>query len=202
MKKFNSICVYGASSKAISEDFKACAYNIGKEIAIRGYTLVFGGGAEGVMGESARGAYENGGKILGIAPTFFDVDGILFENCTEFIYPETMRIRKQLLEDKSDAFIVAPGGIGTLDEFFEILTLKQLSRHNKPIVLFNQNGFYDNLVELLEHLADNKFMTHATIDLCFITDDIYEAFKYIEEYDDENMPITHFKYVNNQLKKK
>ena len=202
MKKLNSICVYGASSKAISEDFKACAYNIGKEIAIRGYTLVFGGGAEGVMGESARGAYENGGKILGIAPTFFDVDGILFENCTEFIYPETMRIRKQLLEDKSDAFIVAPGGIGTLDEFFEILTLKQLSRHNKPIVLFNKNGFYDNLVELLKHLADNKFMTHATIDLCFITDDITEAFKYIEEYDDENMPITHFKYVNNQLKKK
>ncbi len=200
MKKINSICVYGASSKAIDDAFKDCAYEIGKTIAKRGYSLVFGGGAEGVMGASAHGAFDNNGKIIGIAPTFFNVDGILFENCTEFIYPKTMRERKQLLEDKSDAFIIAPGGIGTLDEFFEILTLKQLSRHNKPIVIFNKNGFYNNLIELLKHLADNKFMTHATIDLCFVTDNVEEAFKYIEEYDDENMPITHFKYVNNQLK--
>lgn len=201
MKKINGVCVYGASSKAIDKDFKACAYEIGKEIALRGYTLVFGGGSEGAMGASAQGAFDNNGKILGIAPSFFDVDGILFENCTEFIYPETMRERKKLLEDKSDAFIIAPGGIGTLDEFFEILTLKQLSRHNKPIVIFNKNGFYDKLIDLMKHLVENKFMTEATMTLFFATDDVKKAFDYIENYDGENMPITHFKYVNNQLNK-
>ncbi len=202
MSKIKSVCVYGASSKAIDKEYLNCAYDIGKKIALKGYSLVFGGGSEGVMGASAQGAYDGKGKIIGIAPTFFNVDGILFENCTEFLYPETMRERKQLLEDLSDAFIIAPGGIGTLDEFFEILTLKQLSRHNKPIVIFNKNGFYDNLIALLDYLADNKFMTHATLDLYHVTDSVDDAFKYIEEYDDVNLPITHFKYVNNELKKK
>ena len=107
--------------------------------------LVFGGGAQGMMGAAARGVRDGGGSIIGVAPDFFDVDGVLFPDCTEFIYTKTMRERKQILEDSSDAFIITPGGFGTLDEFFEILTLKQLERHNKAIVVLNVAGYYDNI---------------------------------------------------------
>ena len=101
---------------------------------------MYGAGANGLMGAVARGVCEENGTIIGVTPSFFNVDGILFENVSELITTETMRERKQIMEDKADAFIVTPGGIGTLEEFFEILTLKQLGRHGKAIVIFNQNG--------------------------------------------------------------
>jgi uncharacterized protein (TIGR00730 family) len=111
---------------------------LGRVLAQKGYTLVFGGGAQGLMGAAARGFKEMNGRIIGIAPTFFmNVDGVLYDQCSQFIYTETMRERKQLMEEHSDAFLVTPGGIGTFEEFFEILTLKQLGRHTKPILIYN-----------------------------------------------------------------
>ena len=102
-----------------------------------------------MMGAVARGMTEVGGEILGVAPGFFNVDGILYEKCTEFIYTETMRQRKQIMEDRADAFVMTAGGIGTFEEFFEILTLKQLGRHNKPIAILNTNGYYDAMEQIL-----------------------------------------------------
>ena len=104
---------------------------------MRGHSLVYGGGAKGLMGAAARGVKRQGGHILGIAPSFFNVDGELFEDCDEFLYPDTMRERKKLLEEKSDAFVILPGGIGTCNEFFETLVLRSLGRLAKPIALFN-----------------------------------------------------------------
>ena len=113
------------------------------------------------MGAAVRGVIAEGGYSLGIAPKFFDKPGILQKDCSEFLYPETMRERKQLMEDHADAFIVLPGGIGTFEEFFEILTLKQLGRMNKPIMLFNLNGYYDPLLRLLEETIAQGFMKPA-----------------------------------------
>ena len=115
-----NICVYGAASDEIADIFKNAGEALGESLARRGHSLIFGGGASGMMGAVARGADRAGGNIISVAPSFFDIDGILYPQCTEYIFTETMRERKQILEDRSDAFIVSPGGIGTFDEFFEI----------------------------------------------------------------------------------
>jgi uncharacterized protein (TIGR00730 family) len=190
-----NICVYGASSGHIAKVYHDTAYALGKALAKRNHTLVYGAGANGVMGAAARGVYDNGGVIIGVAPTFFTVDGMLFDHCTELIRTETMRERKKVLEDKSDAFIVAPGGLGTFDELFEILTLKQLGRHNKPVCFFNADGFYDTLLELLTKMADSHFMKPKSLELFKSFDDIDKMLNYIENYDEKPMDIAELKSI-------
>lgn len=177
-----NICVYGASSALLEDIYYKKTEELGREIGRRGHGLVFGGGATGMMGAAARGADAEKGYILGIAPRFFEKPGVFYENCSEFIFTETMRERKQLLEDRSDAVIVTPGGIGTYEEFFEILTLKSLGRIYRPIVIYNINGYYDRMKELLEYTAEQKFMEKANLDLCCFMDDPAEILDYIEQY--------------------
>lgn len=190
-----NICVYGASSESIDKVFLDSSYDLAVAMAKRGHTLVYGGGGCGVMGACAKGMRDKGGKIIGVAPTFFTVDGVLFEDCTEFVYTETMRERKKILEDRSDAFIVAPGGIGTLDEFFEILTLKQLERHNKPIVIFNVRGFYDEMIDILYKMAEKNFMKLKSLDLFKVFDDADEMLDYIQHYKEKPMDIRELKDI-------
>ena len=120
------ICVYGAASPTIDPAYIEAVEKMGKEMAARGHSLVFGGGGNGLMGAAARGVRTAGGYILGVIPKFFDQENIeaICDFCDELIQPDTMRQRKQIMEDNADAFIVTPGGIGTFEEFFEILTLK------------------------------------------------------------------------------
>ena len=190
-----NICVYGASSETIDKVFLDSTYDLAVAMAKRGHTLVYGGGGFGVMGACAKGMSDKGGKIVGIAPSFFTVDGVLFENCTEFIYTETMRERKKILEERSDAFIIAPGGIGTLDEFFEILTLKQLERHNKPIAIFNVRGFYDEMIDMLYKMTEKNFMRPKSLDLFKVFDDANEMLDYIQHYNDKQMSIKELKDI-------
>lgn len=190
-----NICVYGASSNSIDKIYLDTAYALACEMAKRGHTLIYGGGGNGVMGACARGANDNGGKIVGVSPKFFTVDGVLYDHCTEFIFTETMRERKKILEDRSDAFIIAPGGIGTFDEFFEILTLKQLERHNKPIAIFNVNGYYDAMLEMLKKTADGKFMMQKSLELFEVFDEAGAMLDYIENYDDAPMDIRELKDI-------
>ena len=175
-----NICLYGASSSAISKSYINPTEELGLKIAERGHTLVYGAGAAGLMGAAARGVHSRGGKIIGVVPSFLQVDGILFKDCTELIYTETMRERKALMEQKSDAFIMTPGGIGTFDEFFEILTLKQLGRHSKPIAVFNINGYYDHLTAQLNNAVHKQFMTSETLNLCMFTDRADKLLDYLE----------------------
>ena len=175
-----NICLYGASSNAIARSYINPTEELGAKIAERGHTLIYGGGAAGLMGAAARGAYSQGGKIIGIVPSFLNVDGILFDNCDEMIFTKTMRERKQLMEEKSDAFIVTPGGVGTFDEFFEILTLKQLGRHSKPIAVFNINGYFDSLVEQLKNAVHKQFMNPESFELFMFTDSANKLINYIE----------------------
>ena len=135
------------------------------------------------------------GNILGISPAFFEESNaeISYPNCTEFIHTETMRERKRLLEEKSDAFIISPGGIGTFDEFFEILTLKQLGRHNKPIVMWNLNNYYDNLENMMQVSVDKHFITDDCRKLYRITKNIDKMLNYIENYDPTVVDLTKVK---------
>ena len=165
------ICLYGASSTTLAQSYLDAVYALGAEMAARGHSLVYGGGAQGVMGAAARGVRENGGEVLGVAPDFFNVDGILFDGSTETIYTDTMRDRKRTMEDLSDAFIVSPGGIGTMDEFFEIFTLRSLDRHHTPIGILNINGFYDGMFSLLRQAAQDGFIRADVMDLLTVSDD-------------------------------
>lgn len=175
------LCLYGASSNLIDKKYIEATEKLGEEMAKRGHTLVFGGGANGLMGAAARGATKAGGEIVGISPKFFDVDGVLYDECTEFIYTETMQERKHLLVTKSDGFIVMPGGPGTFDELFETLSLRQLGIHNKPIAVFNIDGYFDPLSQMLKNAYDGKFMTEEILELCPLFDSETDLLKYLEE---------------------
>ena len=190
-----NICIYGASSNIIDDVYIKACEELGAEMAKRGHGLVFGAGDDGVMGASARGVYSQKGKIIGIAPSFFNVDGMIFENCTELIRPETMRERKKMLEEMSDAFVVAPGGIGTFDEFFEILTLKQLSRHTKAIAIFNVNHYYDELLGMMEKGMSEDFIKEECRDLYKVFDDIDDMLDYFENYEAVDMDILKLKNI-------
>ncbi|MCI8524832.1 MAG: TIGR00730 family Rossman fold protein [Oscillospiraceae bacterium] len=163
-----NICMYGAASDAVDKAYLDAAYRLGQALARRGHGLVFGGGDTGLMGAAARGVSEGGGYLLGVAPAFFQKPGVLYQHCTEFCYTDTMRARKQLMEDRSDAFIMAPGGIGTFEEFFEILTLKQLGRHEKPIAVLNTRGYYAPLLAMLQSAADQGFLAAENLSLCAV----------------------------------
>ncbi len=191
-----NICIYGASSKLIDNSYIDAGEELGRIMAEHKHNLVFGGGANGLMGAVARGIDSVGGcEIIGIAPSFMNVDGILYEKCTEFIYSETMRERKQLMDEHSDAFIVTPGGIGTFDEFFEILTLKQLGRHNKPIALLNTNGYYNHLKEFLQNSIDEKFMNSECSKLIHFSESPTDIINYIENYKPEINNLSEFKPI-------
>ncbi len=177
-----NICIYGASSNKIDPSFMTECEKLGESLASHGHSLIFGGGTNGLMGAAARGFKKKDGKVVGIAPSFFNVDGVLFPECDEFYYPETMRRRKEMMENMSDAFIVTPGGVGTFDEFFEILTLKQLGRHSKPIVIFNINGYFDSLIQTLNYAVNTEFMDKRTTDLCPAFTEIDKLIDYIENY--------------------
>ena len=190
-----NICVYGASSNIIDKVYIEATEELGEKLAKRGHGLVFGAGAEGVMGASARGVERGGGKIIGIAPGFFNVDGMIFENCTELIRPDTMRERKKMLEEMSDAFIMAPGGIGTFDEFFEIITLKQLSRHTKAIAIFNVNNYFDDLLAMMEKGIKEDFIKEECRELYRVFENSDEMLDYLENYKAFDMDILNFKNI-------
>lgn len=179
-----NICIYGAASDWIDESYKKAAWDLGRRLGMASIGMVFGGGATGMMGAAARGlrSVSRTCPLIGVAPRFFDKPGVLYEDCSEMVWTETMRQRKQKMEDLSDGFVVLPGGIGTFEEFFEILTLRQLKQHDKPIILYNINGYYDRIRELLCQAAKEKFMTEQQMNLCSFADsaeEILKNFKFI-----------------------
>lgn len=159
-----NITLYGAASDRIDKAYIDRVEELGRAIARRGHTMVFGGGATGLMGAAARGMVEEGGKVIGVTPRFIHSMEPVFEQCTEMIETKTMAERKTIMEEKADAFVIVPGGIGTFDEFFQILTLKVLHRHSKPIVLYNINGFWDNVISVIGTDLIKGFISKETAD--------------------------------------
>ena len=140
-----NITLYGSASDKIDRAYIDGVEALGRAMAKRGHTMVFGAGSTGLMGAAARGMAAEGGQIIGVTPHFMHKLEPVSTLCTELIATETMAERKTIMEDKADAFIITPGGLGTFDEFFQIMTLKILSRHDKPVVLYNINGFWDGI---------------------------------------------------------
>ncbi len=152
MSKRYFACVYGGANERIASQHKEKIEELGKLIATNGFSLVYGAGATGCMGAVARGVKENDGFVMGISPDFISEFEDIFD-CDNKVMVDTMAERKTLMEKHADVFFIAPGGIGTMDEFFQVLTLKYLKRIDVPIVVLNLNGFYDTLIALIEDLV-------------------------------------------------
>ena len=178
------ICFYGAGSKEIKPEYTEEAYKLGEQLVKRGHDLVFGGGENGMMGAVSKGALDNGGNVLGIAPSWINEFEPLENKCTSFIYTETMDERKNFFLQNSDAFIIAPGGIGTLDEFFEAITLKALNQHDKKIVIFNCNHFYDKMNETFLYMANEGVIKRDINDLFQVRHTVEEVLDYLESEED------------------
>jgi uncharacterized protein (TIGR00730 family) len=142
-------------------EYLALARELGQLIGRGGHTLIWGGGSVGLMGELGAGAQQEGGRVVGIIPDFMAGTEVAYRGADELVVVPDMRQRKALMEARAGAFIVLPGGIGTLDEMFEILTLRVLGRHHKPLALINHRGFYDGLLTFMERLYDEKFLRPA-----------------------------------------
>lgn len=189
------ICVYGAASPTIDPEYIKKVEEMGEKLAARGHSLVFGGGGNGLMGAAARGFKKSGGHIIGVIPKFFENEKIeaICDFCDELIMPDTMRERKQIMEDNADAFIIVPGGIGTFEEFFEILTLKQLCRHCKPIAIYNINGYYNEINDAMTAAMNKNFIRENCAELYTISEDLDTLFKYIETPISNNLSVKELK---------
>lgn len=173
MSKQYYICVYGGASEAISETHKNAVEELCGDLANQGYSLVYGAGATGCMGAAARGFRNNGGYIMGVTPRFMGEFEHIF-NCDNNVIVDTMAERKTLMEKHADVYLIAPGGIGTMDEFFQIITLKYLEQMETPIVVLNLDGFYDSLLALLDSLIAQKAAGEKILTLFDVVTDIHD----------------------------
>ncbi len=151
------ICVFGASSDTLAREYYEAAFRLGELMARRGHTLVYGGGNDGLMRACADGVKSGGGTAIGVAPRMFDEGNFLRRDFGELVFTDTMAERKTLMRSLAEAFIVLPGGTGTMDEFFETLTRKQLGMQGKAIVLLNTLGYFDPLCALLRDMVARGF---------------------------------------------
>lgn len=158
------VTLYGGASDGGPADHRAMAEAVGKGLAENGFDLVYGGGSTGIMGAAARGAFKAGGYVTGVIPRFLEEKEITNRAVKELHIVDHMHPRKQILFDLADIIIVAPGGIGTLDEFCEVLTWKQLKRHNKPIIMANFGGYWDPMLVTLKSIIDMGYW-HNEADL-------------------------------------
>lgn len=180
----NAITVYCAASNFLDPQFHEPAVEVGREIARRGLTLVYGGGRVGLMGVVAHSARGEGGRTVGvITETLMDKE-LGDERCDEMIVAPTMRERKRILTERGDGFVILPGGVGTYEEFFEILVGRQLREHAKPIGIVNSHGYYNPLIAMIEHGIEHRFIREAVHELFIIDPDPITVIGRLLEQDD------------------
>ncbi len=175
MKKVKSVCVYCGTGAKVDQNFKDQAANLGKFLAKEGIDLVYGGGLVGLMGIVSQSSFHAGGKVIGIIPEHIQDKEIRNDDLTEIHVVDNMHTRKKMMMDRSEAFIILPGGFGTLEEAFEVLTWKYLGLHDKPIVFINVNNFYDHLETMVKHMIDVGFTPAWQRSLYHIVDTPEEA---------------------------
>ena len=173
MSKRYFACVYGGANERIEGQHKQKIEQLGRLIASNGFSLVYGAGATGCMGAVARGVKEQGGFVMGITPDFIGEFEDIFD-CDNKVMVDTMAERKTLMEKHADVFFIAPGGIGTMDEFFQVLTLKYLKRIDVPIVVINLDGFYNSLIDLIKDLTRQGAVTEEIYNLYDVVTDVDE----------------------------
>lgn len=158
MAKIQSVCVYCGSSQTSDPKFDAPTIELGRKIAQAGLTLVYGGGSPGLMGKVADATLSAKGKVIGVIPEHILKLEVRHDELSELHVVPSMHVRKQMMAEKSDAFVVLPGGLGTLDETFEILTWKYLGMHGKPVIIANIDGYWGPFIDLIDHMLANGFM--------------------------------------------
>lgn len=174
-----AVTVYCSSSQHVAPAYIDAAADLGRAIANENWRLVYGGNDCGCMGALANGARAAGGHVIGITPRLLVEKGIADEKCHELIVTDTMRDRKALLESRGDAFIAFPGGLGTLEEIFEILVGRTLGYHDKPIVLLNFAGFYDPLIAMIEHGIEHHFIRDKSRGHFHISSTVADSIAYL-----------------------
>lgn len=175
-----SICVYCSSSDHIDPAFRPPAKRLGELIANHGDQLVYGGGSVGLMGDCARAVHAHGGRVVGVIPESLTTAEIAYHHADELIITKTMRERKQIMDERADAFVVLPGGFGTLEELAEILVLKILGYTDRPLVVVNPDGFYDPLIELFNHFVEHQFAKPKHLTLVRFVETVEEVYGVIE----------------------
>lgn len=180
MSAISAVTVYCSSSKSVAPVYFEAAERLGREIARRGWKLVYGGNNIGLMGRLADAVRERNGHVIGITPRLLVDKRIADEKCDELVVIESMRERKRLLEERGDAFVTLPGGTGTLEEIFEILVGRSLGYHDKPIVLLNVNGYFDPLLAMIDHGVREGFIREGVHRLWHVTGDVAAALDHIE----------------------
>ncbi|MCE3225746.1 MAG: Rossman fold protein family [Bacteroidetes bacterium] len=176
------IVVFCGSSPGTEKKFEEQAYELGKTLARRKIGLVYGGAKVGLMGAVANGALESGGEVIGVLPNFLKSKEIAHANLTQLIMVESMHERKLKMHELSDAVITLPGGFGTMEEFFEMLTWGQLGLHKKPIAILNVNGFYDELLSLVQTMVNKGFLKKLNQDMLLSSDNINDLLGKIISY--------------------
>jgi len=179
MKK---VCVYCGSRVPKDPDFKELAMRLGSTFAKENIRLVYGGGKVGIMGIIANACLESGGKVTGVIPTAIKKMEVAHTGLTELHETQDMHTRKAMLESLSDIFLVLPGGFGTLDEFFEILTWRQLGFHNKPIILVNVNGYFDGLMQFVQSGLKEDFLRPEALNLFSVVNNFDDCMEMIRYY--------------------
>ena len=177
------VCVYCASSDRLAPHFYEVGQEFGSMLAQRGHVLVYGGGTNGIMGAVARGVKSANGHVIGVIPGFMKARELEFREADELITVSTMRERKQRMEELADAFVTLPGGWGTLEEVMEILVLRQLARHDKPIVFLNHLGYYDHLISFFEHMIAERFGQAWSRSYFAVCNTVPEVFDYLDGYE-------------------
>lgn len=175
------LCVYCASSTKLDPKYYAAAGRVGHGIAAAGWGLVYGGGNAGLMGSVARAVKAGGGRVVGVIPDFMMERELAWREADELVVVTTMRERKHIMAGRAAAFLALPGGIGTLEELAEVLTERYLNLSQKPVVLFNQDGFYDDLLRFFERMVRENFKTAGAGTLFSVANTVDEIWPLVEK---------------------
>ena len=184
----HSIVVFCGSSEGNDPDILSSAYALVQTLAEQKITLVYGAAKIGVMGKVAQGALDYKGKVIGIIPDFLKLKEVYHTGLTELIVTENMHERKLKMHELSDGIITLPGGYGTLEELFEMITWAQLGLHQKPIGILNTNGFYDDLLKMIRKMVDQGFLKVENYEMLLVDDSVDGLIKQMENYKPLAMP--------------
>lgn len=188
MKSLSSVCVYCGASSRVADVHKEAAHALGDGLARRGIRMVYGGGRVGLMGIAADAAIAAGGEVVGIIPEHIQSAEIEHTGLTELHVVDSMHTRKRMMVERADAFVILPGGLGTLDEAFEILTWKQLQLHDKPIVIADVDGYWRPLLGLIDHMVAQGFARIDRSALYRVADHVDGVFEALEVMPDAAHP--------------
>ena len=174
--------VFCGSSSGTTDIFREEAFRLGEVLAKKGIGVVYGGAKVGLMGEVANGAIKQKGEVIGVLPHFLDKIELRHEEISQLILVDSMHERKTKMYELSNGVVVLPGGYGTLEEFFEVLTWGQLGLHHKPVAIFNVNGFYNALLALFEEMVGKGFLRKENLEMVIVDDDLERLLEKMQNY--------------------